>query len=182
MNSPSRKRIAVIGSGVAGLTAAHLLDSHHDVVLFEKSNRLGGHTNTIVLPDGPDRGISIDTGFIVYNQKNYPLFCRLMNKLGVETAPSDMAFGLTCAETGLEYCSDFPAGLFAQRRNVINPQFFRFINDIFRFNKIAKKDLSSDRVRLQALGDWLKSHKAGRMFLDFYLLRSSSKKFRCSIF
>lgn len=164
------KKIAVIGSGVAGLTAAYLLDSLHEVTIFEKGSRLGGHTHTVFLPEGPDRGTPIDTGFIVFNPKNYPLLCRLFQRLEVKTEASDMAFGLSCRETGLEYCSDFPQGLFAQKRNLFNPQFALLIRDVLRLNQKAKEALESDAVKGKTLGEWLKSNQASRIFREFYLL------------
>lgn len=90
MPQPTRKNIAVIGSGVAGLTTAYLLDKHYDVTLFERNDYAGGHTNTVELTDGPDRGLAIDTGFIVLNDQTYPLFRRLLARLGVPTHDSHM--------------------------------------------------------------------------------------------
>ncbi len=170
MTSPERKKIAVIGSGAAGLTAAYLLDSLHDVTLFEKADRLGGHTNTLTLASGPDAGTPIDTGFIVFNEKNYPLLCRLFKRLGVETDFSDMAFGLACRETGLEYCSDFPRGVFAQKRNYFNPSFIRFIAEIIRLNSLAKKQLQDNVMAGQTLGNWLDSMHASHSYRQLYLL------------
>ena len=165
-----KKKIAVIGSGVAGLTASYLLDSLHDVTLYEKADRLGGHTHTIFIPEGPDQGAPVDTGFIVFNQKNYPLLCRLFERLKVETAPSDMAFGLTHQKTGLEYCSDFPKGLFAQKRNLLNPTFIVLIRDILRMNKLAKADLNSNTLHDKTLRQWLDLRSASAAFRDLYLL------------
>ncbi len=165
-----RKKIAVIGSGAAGLTAAYLLDPIHDVTLFEKAERLGGHTNTIFIPEGPDQGTPVDTGFIVFNRKNYPLLCRLFDRLQVETQPSDMAFGLTNRKTGLEYCSDFPQGLFAQKRNLLSPRFIQLIGDILRMNKLAKADLHLELAEKKTLGEWLDDRKASAAFRDLYLL------------
>lgn len=166
----SKKKIAVVGSGVAGLTAAYLLDPIHDVTLYEKADRLGGHTNTIFLPDGPDQGTPVDTGFIVFNQKNYPLLCRLFDRLNVETAASDMAFGLTHQKTGLEYCSDFPKGLFAQKRNLLSPTFISLIRDILRVNKLAKADIDSNVLNGKTLGEWLDFRRASVAYRDLYLL------------
>jgi len=164
------KKIAVIGSGVAGLTAAYLLDSQHEVTLFEKADRIGGHTHTIPLPEGPDSGTPVDTGFIVFNQKNYPLLCRLFQRLQVKTENTDMAFGLTCRETGLEYCSDFPKGLFAQKRNLIKPSFIQLIRDILRLNQRAKHDLVNGDLSGKTMGQWLKACGVSRAYQEFYLL------------
>jgi len=170
LTNNSQKKIAVIGSGAAGLTAAYLLDSIHAVTLFEKADRLGGHTNTITLASGPDAGTPIDTGFIVFNEKNYPLLCRLFKRLGVETDFTDMAFGLACRETGLEYCSDFPKGLFAQKRNYFKPSFIFFIREIMRVNRLAKQQLQDGVMAGQTLADWLESVKASPAYRQFYLL------------
>lgn len=163
-------KIAVVGSGAAGLTAAYLLDPVHQVTLFEKADRFGGHTHTVFIPDGPDSGTPVDTGFIVFNQKNYPLLCRLFERLGIATEPSDMAFGLTDRRSGLEYCSDFPKGLFAQKRNLLNPAFLRMIADILRINKKAKAAAHSAYPEAVTLSEWIKLQKAGREFSDWYLL------------
>ncbi len=170
LTNNSQKKIAVIGSGAAGLTAAYLLDSIHNVTLFEKADRLGGHTNTLTLSSGPDAGTPIDTGFIVFNEKNYPLLCRLFKRLGVETDFTDMAFGLACRETGLEYCSDFPRGLFAQKRNYFKPSFIRFIREILRLNRFAKQQLQDGVMAGQTLAEWLESVKASSAYRQLYLL------------
>lgn len=170
LTNNSQKKIAVIGSGAAGLTAAYLLDSIHDVTLFEKSDRLGGHTNTLTLSSGPDAGTPIDTGFIVFNEKNYPLLCRLFARLGVETDFTDMAFGLACRETGLEYCSDFPKGLFAQKRNYFKPSFILFIREILRVNQLAKQQLQDGVRDGQTLEGWLQAVNASSAYRMFYLL------------
>jgi predicted NAD/FAD-binding protein len=94
--------VAVVGSGIAGLTAAHLLSRRHRVVLFEADRRLGGHTNTVQVEEG-DRLLAVDTGFIVFNDRTYPNFIALMNSLGVQSRPSSMSFSVSCEHTGIEY-------------------------------------------------------------------------------
>jgi len=126
--------IAVVGSGAAGLTVTHLLQQKHRVTLLEKNERLGGHTNTFVLPDGPDAGTPVDTGFIVMNDRNYPLLSRLFGQLGVELRNSDMSFGYHDVPTGLQYCGNGLAGLFAQRANLFKPGFLRMVRDTLRFS------------------------------------------------
>lgn len=158
----------MVGSGAAGLTAAYLLDPLHQVTLFEKEDRLGGHTNTIVLPSGPDAGTPVDTGFIVFNNENYPNLCRLFEKLNIETSASDMAFGITSPQ--MEYCSDFPGGLFAWKRNALNPRFLAMIRDILRMNDWAKADACSEKFSEKTLGQWLDFRRAGKAFRNFYLL------------
>jgi predicted NAD/FAD-binding protein len=132
-----RLDIAVIGSGVAGLTAAYILNRKHNVTVFEKNDYAGGHTHTIVIDKGPDRGTPVDTGFIVMNHANYPLFTRLLSSLGVALRDSDMSFGYHCEETGLQYSSRGLGGLYAQRFNLINPEFQRMVFDLLRFYRHA---------------------------------------------
>lgn len=167
--SPGR-RIAVIGAGVAGLTAAHLLAQKHRVTLYEKNTALGGHTNTVVLENGPDAGTPIDTGFIVYNDRNYPTFIRLLDKLGIQGQPSDMSFSFSSREHNFEYSSYVPAGLLAQPKNLLNPVFYSMVADILRFNKTAVRDLQANRIGDQTLGDYLRHLRMGDAFLNFYLI------------
>lgn len=138
--------IAVIGGGVAGLTAALLLRERHRVTLFEKNDYVGGHTHTIALPAGPDAGTPVDTGFIVLNNKTYPLFNRLLARLGVATRNSDMSFGYHDERTGLQYAGTGIGGLFAQRRNLLKPAYWRFLREIVRFCRAARADLAHGRL------------------------------------
>ena len=133
------QRIAVVGGGVAGIVAAYFLQQHHDVTLFEQNDYLGGHTHTIEITDGPDAGAAVDTGFIVLNDATYPLFQKFLAHLGVETRVSDMSFGFQCRKTGLVYAGTDLNGLFAQRRNLVNPKFLSFILEI-------APDLGPDRL------------------------------------
>lgn len=114
-------RIAIVGSGVSSLVAAHLLRRDHAITVFEASHRIGGHVSTVTVDD--DRGSwDIDTGFIVYNEQNYPLFTRLLNELDVDTQPSDMSFSVRCERTGMEYNGSTLNQLFVQRRNLLSPR------------------------------------------------------------
>ncbi|MFO0863945.1 MAG: NAD(P)-binding protein [Gemmataceae bacterium] len=113
-------RIAVVGTGIAGLTLAHLLSAEHDVVVFEADDRIGGHTHTVDV-EVPEGRIAVDTGFIVCNNWNYPNFLKLLDRLGVRTQPSDMSFSVRCERTGLEYNGGSWNGLFAQRLNALRP-------------------------------------------------------------
>ena len=137
------KNIAVIGSGAAGLTAAHLLQRKHRVTILEKNGRLGGHTNTLTIEDGPDAGMPVDTGFIVMNHRNYPLLTRLFEQLGVGLRNSDMSFGYHDAPSGLQYSGSGLDGLFAQRANLLKPSFIRMVRDTLRFFRTAQQDLSN---------------------------------------
>jgi predicted NAD/FAD-binding protein len=131
-------KIAVIGSGISGLGAAFVLQREHDVTLFEKSGHVGGHTLTL---DVEQNGASyaVDTGFVVFNETTYPNFVRLLEILGVATLPTSMSFGVRCDTTGVEYCGTSLNTLFAQRGNLLNPDFYRLILGIMQFNRVASR-------------------------------------------
>ncbi|MBN2683998.1 MAG: FAD-dependent oxidoreductase [Pontiellaceae bacterium] len=166
--------IAVVGSGVAGLTATHLLQRTHKVSLFEKENRLGGHTNTVVLQDGPDGGTAIDTGFIVMNHRNYPLLTRLFQQLDIELRNSEMSFGYYDRDSGLQYCGSGLDGLLAQRKNMFRPAFYRMIKETLRFFKTAQRDLDERNLIDESLRDYLKRHRFGKEFIDHHLIPMGS--------
>ena len=130
-------RIGIIGSGIAGMTAAHLLQDHHEVHVFEADGRPGGHANTVTvdLPGGP---VAADTGFLVYNERTYPLFTRLLADLGVATHPSEMSFSLTDLRCGLEWRGTSLSTVFAQRRNMVRPAFLAMLADVVRFNRLSR--------------------------------------------
>ena len=125
-------RIAIVGAGVSGLVCAHLLNRNHEVTVFEANDYIGGHTNTVDVSD-EDRTLSIDTGFIVFNELNYPNFCRLLEKLKIPSQDSNMSFSVRCDQSRLEYRGSSLNTLFAQRRNLVRPAFLRLVRDIFRF-------------------------------------------------
>lgn len=160
-------KIAVIGSGVAGLGAALALKDAHEVVLFEKDGRLGGHANTVTV-DCAGEAVAVDTGFIVYNESNYPNLVGLLDSLDVETRPTDMSFA--CAGGGVEWSSNFPRGVFAQKRNLLNPSFLRMLHDIKRFNDLARNDLLKADIKDMSLGAYLKLRGFCERFRDQYLL------------
>lgn len=162
--------IAVVGCGVAGLAAAHVLQRRHRVTVFEKNDHLGGHTHTVVIPDGPDAGTPVDTGFIVFNTRTYPNFIRLLDDLGVAARASEMSFSFTCRATGLVYAGTDLNGLFAQRRNLLRPAFLGMLRDIGRFGRRAGDDLAAGRLAGRTLGDYLADLGLGRAFRDDYLL------------
>jgi predicted NAD/FAD-binding protein len=174
MEQGERKNIAVVGSGVAGLTAAHLLQRKHNVTILEKSERIGGHTNTVIIPDGPDAGTPVDTGFIVMNHRNYPFFTKLLAQLNVELRDSDMSFGYHDVPSGLQYCGSGLDGLFAQRKNIISPAFHRMVRDTLRFFKTAQQDLNNTGLATESLGDYLKRNKFGPEFIEHHLLPMGS--------
>ncbi|MBX3480148.1 MAG: FAD-dependent oxidoreductase [Caulobacter sp.] len=160
-------KIAVIGSGVSGLGAALALKDVHEVVLYEKDARLGGHANTVVV-DCAGEAVAVDTGFIVYNESNYPNLVGLLDSLGVETRLTDMSFA--CAGGGVEWSSNFPRGVFAQKRNLLNPSFLFMLNDIRRFNDLARNDLLKADLKDLTLGAYLKLRGFCEGFRDRYLL------------
>ena len=160
-------KIAIIGSGVSGLGAALALKDSHEVVLFEKDSRLGGHANTVTVACS-DGEIAVDTGFIVYNEANYPNLVGLLDSLGVETRLTDMSFA--CAGGGVEWSSNFPKGVFAQKRNLVNPSFLWMLNDIRRFNDLARNDLLKADLKDLSLGAYLKLRGFAEGFRDRYLL------------
>ncbi len=163
-------RIAVIGSGIAGLTAAHRLHSDHDITLFEANDYLGGHTHTVDVDvdDGGGR-VAIDTGFIVFNDWTYPNFIALLDELGVASQPSNMSFSLRCERTGLEYNGTSLNSLFAQRRNLVRPSFLGMIRDILRFNARARRMLAT-LDPATTLGELIERDGYGAAFRDRYLV------------
>ena len=162
-------RIAVVGSGISGLSAAYYLSRQHEVTLFEAADRLGGHTATIdVAVNG--NTYAIDTGFIVYNDRTYPNFIRLLNELGVRSQATAMSFSVSCAATGLEYGGSGFDALFAQRRNLVSPYFLRLMFNIVRFNRNAVRDLESGSLSAtMSLGDYLRANHYGSGFVRHYL-------------
>ena len=144
-------RIGIIGTGIAGMTAAHLLQEQHEVHVFEADGRPGGHANTVTvdLPGGP---VAADTGFLVYNERTYPLFTRLLADLGVATHPSEMSFSLTDLRCGLEWRGTSLSTVFAQRRNAVRPAFLAMLADVVRFNRLSRRP--AGRARTTARGPW----------------------------
>ena len=140
-------RIAIVGTGVSGLVAAHALHRDHDVTIYEADERVGGHAHTVDVEVGGVRH-AVDTGFIVYNEANYPGFTALLRELGVETQPTEMSFSVTDGASGLEYRGSSLNTLFAQRRNLRRPSFLRLLGDIVRFNRAARR-LVADEARGQ---------------------------------
>ena len=166
-------RIAIVGSGVSGLVAAHLLDPHHEITLFEADARLGGHAHPHrVIVDGVER--DVDTGFIVYNERNYPILTTVFSELGVVTRPSEMSFAVSDEAANLEWSGSSIAGLFAQRRNVIRPSFWRMLLDIARFNRRATRDLERGVDPDLSLREYLARHHYSRAFREWYLIAMGS--------
>lgn len=188
-NAQTRKRIAVIGSGVSGLTCAHYLIDAHDVTVFEANDYIGGHVNTIdvALQDGKKskpsntENSAIDTGFIVFNERTYPNFFRLLHELQVPFQTTDMSFSVKNTARQFEYNGHTLNTLLSQRKNVLNPKFWQFIKDVLQFNKHIKQlrqDYEAARAEgqdistftEQTLGGYLAQKRYGKLFLDNYLL------------
>jgi len=132
----TRKKIAIVGSGISGLVVAHLLHPDHEITLYEAGNHIGGHTHTHAV-EQQGSPYQVDTGFIVYNEKTYPNFIKLLDRLDVATQASNMSFSVQSADTGLEYNGTSLNQLFAQRRNLLRPSFHRMVRDILRFYREA---------------------------------------------
>ena len=165
-------RIAVIGSGIAGLASAWLLSRQHDVTLFEAEPRLGGHTHTHDI-DLHGRGYRVDTGFIVFNPAHYPLLSRLFAELGVASQPTTMSFSVRNDATGLEYNATDLDGLFCQRRNLVSPRFWGMLLDLRRFYRDAPA-LLGEAGPGPSLGDYLRQHRYGAAFRDEHLVPMAS--------
>ena len=160
-------KIAVVGSGISGLVSAHVLSRRHDVVLFEADARIGGHTHTVdVAEEG--RGVPLDTGFIVFNERTYPNFVKLLRQLGVAWKESDMSFSVRSDRRDFEYGSPALGALFAQKRNLVDPRFHRMLLDIFRFYREAK-ELLNEGAEVPLL-DWLEVRGYSRGFVEDHLL------------
>ncbi|WP_374607625.1 NAD(P)/FAD-dependent oxidoreductase [Thermomonas sp.] len=165
-------RIAIVGSGISGLSAAWLLSRQHEVVLFEANDYLGGHTDTHrVEVDG--RTLDVDSGFIVHNPGNYPLLTRLFDELGVATQPTTMGFSVQDARSGLEYNATSLDGLFCQRRNLASPRFWGMLRDLARFYRAAPALLDDDRPG-PSLGEYLDANRYGAAFRDQHLVPMAS--------
>ncbi|MFT5659109.1 MAG: putative NAD/FAD-binding protein [Gammaproteobacteria bacterium] len=163
-------KIAVIGAGISGLTAAYYLNPQHDVSVYEVADKIGGHTATV---DVNHRGsnFAIDTGFIVFNDWTYPNFIKLMDELGVDSQPTEMSFSVRCETSGIEYGGNNLNTLFAQRRNLFRPSFHRMLKDIMRFNREAVADLEAGHIAPSTtLGEYLTSNAYGEAFTYQYIL------------
>ena len=172
-------RIAIIGSGVAGLSAAWLLQGRYRVSLYEANDYVGGHTNTIQVPGDRGQVVPVDTGFIVYNERNYPLLTALLAHLGVDTRPSEMSFAASIDRGALEYSGSDIGGLFAQRRNLLRPAFLGMLADILRFNRDARRLLGQPQSDTGTLGDYLRRGGFGTAFRDHYILPMAAAIWSC---
>ncbi|PHQ26221.1 FAD-dependent oxidoreductase [Marinobacter guineae] len=168
--SSERQRIAVIGAGVSGLTAAWLLAEKHEVQIFEAGDYAGGHTNTEQVEAG-GRSWPVNTGFIVFNDWTYPNFIRLMDRLDVASEVSDMSFSVDCGTSGLQYNGTSLNTLFAQRRNLINLPFLKMVREILRFNKESRAHLQNGNIsNEETLGQYLNRNGYSRYFRNYYIV------------
>ena len=163
-------KIAIIGSGIAGLTSAYLLSRRHDITVFEADDRIGGHTHTVNVTVEGER-YAVDTGFIVFNDWTYPNFIRLLGQIGVTFKPTEMSFSVCDENTRFEYNGNNLNSLFAQRRNILSPGFWGMLRDILRFNRQAPRDLQEQRISAEmTLGDYLSAGGYGERFIRHYIV------------
>lgn len=173
-----RQKIAIVGSGISGLGTAYLLSQDHDVTVFEADQRLGGHSHTVdVHVDGQRFGV--DTGFLVFNERTYPLLCRLFAHLKIPVAKSDMSFSVQMISSGLEWAGTNLNTVFAQRRNLLSPAFWSMLRDTLRFNRQAIRDLNNPEMSNLSLGEYLDRHGYGAFFRDNYLLPMAAAIWSC---
>ena len=165
-------KIAIVGAGVSGLVVAHLLAREHDVTVFEAADYLGGHTHTIRV-DTPYETHHVDTGFIVFNDRNYPNFERLLQRLGVASQPSNMSFSVSDSRGDFEYSSSSPNGLYAKRAHLVTPWFHAMIADLARFKRAAKLLLACADDG-PSLGHWLEQQRFSRPFIDKLIVPQAS--------
>lgn len=165
-----KKKIVVIGAGVAGIVAAYVLSRVHDVTLIEKNDYLGGHTNTIVVPEGPDAGTPVDTGFIVCNRRNYPNFYTFLEQLGVSLLDSDMSFTFYCGDTGFGYSGPRARDFLRCPSNLLRPSFVKMVLEQQRFNRAALQALDNHTYQESALAEFVQQLGFSDFFIHNYLV------------
>ncbi|MGW7638427.1 NAD(P)/FAD-dependent oxidoreductase [Streptomyces decoyicus] len=177
-----RRRIAVVGGGVAGLTAAYVLQQGGcEVSLYEAEDRLGGHAHTHDTVSGDGRVVRVDTGFIVHNERTYPLLLRLFRELGVATQDSEMSMSVRCEGCGLEYAgARGPAGLFAQPRSALRGRYLRMLTEIRAFHRAARTTLATDRADTLTLGRFLADCGFSRYFVTHFVTPLVSAVWSCA--
>lgn len=167
---PGRRRIAVVGTGIAGMSAAWLLSHRHEVTVFERGDYVGGHSNTVEAPGRDGASIPVDTGFIVYNERNYPNLVALFDHLGVPTQDSDMSFSASLDDGRVEYSGDGLRGLLAQPINAVRPRFWAMLKNLLRFYREAPAFLEDSRAIRMTLGEYLDANGYGAAFVEDHLL------------
>ncbi|MEX1048236.1 MAG: FAD-dependent oxidoreductase [Akkermansiaceae bacterium] len=163
-----RERIAIVGTGISGLACGRFLSRKHDVTLFEKEHRVGGHSHTVMVDEG-DQKIPVDTGFMVFNEVTYPLLTRLFRELDVMTKPTSMSFSVQHVDRGLEFNGGSLNLLFGQRKNLLSPRYWRMLARIARFNRETVKELAHPQFGEMPLRDYVKARGYGDDFLQWYL-------------
>ncbi len=170
-------KIAVVGTGISSLAASYALCDQHELTLFDAAAHIGGHTNTIDLQIG-DEHRAIDTGFIVFSRANYPNFCRLIDELNVESQPTSMSFSVRCDQTGLEYNGGSLNGMFAQRRNLLRPRFYRMIREIIRFGQVGPKLLTGETDAI-TVKQYVARERFSDAFVKHYLVPLGASLWSC---
>ena len=170
-------KIAIIGTGISGLTAAHYLRHQHQITLYESDSHTGGHTHTLDV-DYEGEQHRIDAGFIVFNDWTYPNFIKLLHELGVASQPTTMSFSVRCEQTELEYSGNNLNTLFAQRSNLWRPSFYRMLRDILRFNKESPAVLA-DLTERTTVGEYCRQHRYSTQFVEQYLFPMGSAIWSC---
>lgn len=174
----TNERIAVIGAGVAGLSAAWMLRERYDVHLLEQNDYLGGHTNTVVVNENR-KDIPVDTGFIVYNEPNYPHLTALLRFLNVDTRASDMSFAVSIGDGEVEYSGSSIDTLYAQRRNLFSLEHQRMVWDILRFNRACARDLETDGFGVLNVDEYMARNRFSSVFRNRYLLPMAAAIWSC---
>jgi uncharacterized protein len=176
----SRPRVAVVGAGISGLSAAYLLRRTHDVTLYEADARLGGHSHTHTVGVGTGTPVGVDSGFIVHNDRTYPLLRRLFGELDVAVRPTEMSMGVSCRGCGLEYAGGRgPAGILAQRRRLADPRFVRMLLEITRFQRLARRAVEDPAAATATFGEFLAQHRFSRYFIQHYAIPVVSCVWSC---
>lgn len=166
-------KIGIVGTGIAGMASAYMLQkAGHDIVVFEQNDYIGGHTHTVEVDDH-NKLVPIDTGFIVFNETNYPNLVQLFTQLGVEYQDTDMSFAVTNPYLDLEYCGSTLNSLFCQRRNIIRPKFYRLLQEIIKFNKVSPEVLYDVKYRNYSIKDYFEYRRIGKLCFEQYLVPMS---------
>ncbi len=167
------KRVAIIGTGIAGLGCGHLLDKEYDLTLLEKNDYVGGHTNTIDAADG-DSTVAIDTGFMVFNKVTYPNLNKLFQELSVETKPTDMSISVQSLALNMEWCGASLNQVFGQRKNIVSARFWKLMLDLNRFNAQAERDVDNAALKTMNVAEYVRARNFSDDLLNFYLVPMAS--------